>query len=65
MPLLKGKSNSIIAENVRTLRNEGRSEAQAVAIALSKAGRSKKKSRAIAKKVVKKPNANKVPIKKY
>ena len=52
MPLLSGKSNDIVSENVKTLRNEGKSEAQAVAIALSKAGRSnRKKTRSVAKKV--------------
>lgn len=51
MPLLSGKSNSVISENIRTLRNEGKSEAQSVAIAYSKAGRSKKKVKKVVKKV--------------
>ena len=59
MPLLKGSSKSIVGENVRTLRNEGKSEAQSVAIAMSKSGKTKKKRKALVKKVVnyKKPFA--------
>lgn len=48
MPLIKGDSNDVISANVRELRNSGRDEKQAVAIALSKAG--KTKSQRIAKK---------------
>lgn len=51
MPLLKGTSDSIISQNIRELRNSGRPEAQAVAIALSKAGKGKGKK--VAKKVAK------------
>ena len=51
MPLLSGKSSSVISENIRTLRNEGKSESQAVAIAYSKAGRGKKNVKKVAKKV--------------
>jgi hypothetical protein len=46
MPLLRGNSNSVVSQNIRTLRNEGRAEDQAVAIALSKAGRGKGKKAA-------------------
>jgi hypothetical protein len=54
MPLLKGKSNSIVSSNVSELRKSGRSEAQAVAIALKNAGRADKaKTKRIAKKVAK------------
>lgn len=42
MPLIKGSSNDIVSSNVRELRNSGYAEDQAVAIALSKAGRSNK-----------------------
>jgi hypothetical protein len=42
MPLLKGKSNSVISQNIRELRNSGRPEKQAVAIAMSTAGKAKK-----------------------
>lgn len=45
MPLLQGKSNSVVSENIRTLVKEGRKQNQAVAIAMSEAGRSKKKKR--------------------
>lgn len=66
MPLLGGKSNDIISENIRTLRNEGKSEAQAAAIAYSKAGRTKKKLKAVSKKVAKSTPDNKLHIaKKY
>lgn len=43
MPLKKGKSKEVISSNIRELRKSGRPEAQAVAIAFSKAGKSKKK----------------------
>lgn len=52
MPLVKGKaakSKAGISENIRRERESGRPEAQSIAIAMSEAGKSKKK-----KKVVKK-----------
>ena len=45
MPLLSGSSQSVISENIRTERNAGKSEKQAVAIAMHKAGRGKKKKK--------------------
>ena len=43
MPLRKGRSRKIISANVSELMHGGRPQKQAVAIAMSKAGRSRKK----------------------
>jgi len=43
MPLKKGRSKRVISKNIATLRREGRPAKQAVAIAYSKAGKSRKK----------------------
>lgn len=42
MPLAKGKSKKTISKNISTLMHEGRPQKQAIAIAMSEAGMSKK-----------------------
>ena len=46
MPLYEGKSRATVSRNVKTLLAEGKPQAQAVAAALSKAGKSKMKPKA-------------------
>jgi hypothetical protein len=42
MPLKSGSSKSVIASNIKKEMHSGKSQAQSVAIAMSKAGKSKK-----------------------
>lgn len=43
MPLKSGKSRKTVSRNIRELKRSGRPTKQAVAIALKKAGKSRKK----------------------
>jgi|TARA_B110000285_G_scaffold235238_1_gene315735 hypothetical protein len=44
MPLKKGKSKKVISSNIKTEMKAGRPKRQAVAVAMSKAGKKKKPS---------------------
>ena len=44
MPLKSGRSNKVVSKNVRELVRSGRPQKQAVAIALRKAGKARRRS---------------------
>jgi len=45
MPLKKGKSKKVIGQNIGELVRSGRPQRQAIAIAMNKAGKARKKKR--------------------
>lgn len=43
MPMLEGSSKSVISQNIRELMHAGHKQDQAIAIAMKKAGKSRRK----------------------
>ena len=54
MPLKSGKSDSVVSQNISELRHSGYKQSQAIAIAMSKAGRTRKKK----VKVIRRPDGS-------
>jgi len=50
MPLKKGSSKKVISDNIRTEMHEGKPQKQSIAIAMSMAGKSRKKTAQMPKK---------------
>lgn len=51
MPLRAGKSREVVSGNIAELRHSGYPEKQAVAIAMSKAGKAKAKREALSRRI--------------